>query len=293
MRSLDRHRAWWRRSALGTVALAIAFAAMGLAFAAADVRRARSAFGAAVAEKARLARLDPVPSSGELQALEDRIAGVRSERERLLRELCESLETQSEAGAQVGSVDSYFQLATFAEEYRQLARAARIDVPEDARFGFATYASRGPGRSVGRRVLAQRDRVIELLECLFPARPTAIAAVRRTTVNDPDVRERAESGDFFELDTRLSAKIPGLLDADAYRVEFTGRTDALRRFLATLASADRAAQVCAVAAKAASAAAGAGDLERVDGAAVVAPRETSFEVDVEFLATVATEEDRK
>jgi hypothetical protein len=37
--------------------------------------------------------------------------------------------------------------------------------------------------------------------------------------------------DFFEMDRALSLREPGLIECEAFRMEFTGQTETLRRFL--------------------------------------------------------------
>jgi hypothetical protein len=94
-----------------------------------------------------------------------------------------------------------------------------------------------------------------LVEALIEARPQSLLAVQRerpltaaqrmernqlsTTGALPPAAPAARGGqaeDFLELDPALSLRMPGRVDSDAFRLEFTGQTAALRTFLNTLAA---------------------------------------------------------
>jgi hypothetical protein len=95
------------------------------------------------------------------------------------------------------------------------------------------------------------------MEALIEARPRAILAVKRErplTKAEREARDAAlaavaagqpapeapdaseEGPDYFVIDPRDTARVPGYVDATAFRITFTGQTTALRAFLNRLAS---------------------------------------------------------
>jgi hypothetical protein len=152
--------------------------------------------------------------------------------------------------------DAYFDLATFVEKMRELARKNDVDLrPEAARFGFAAYANEGPLPDHIEPVFRQRQVAQYLVEALLEARPRALLAVKRErTVTKAEREERAaalanggtppeptsepaeEGPDIFAIDKRITARAPGYIDTLPFRFVFTGQTAALRTFLNKLAS---------------------------------------------------------
>jgi hypothetical protein len=149
--------------------------------------------------------------------------------------------------------DAYFDLATFVEKTREAARRQEIEVRADAtRFGFAAYANEGPTQEHIEPVFRQRQIAQYLLEALVEARPRAIFSVKREpTLSKADREARAaaqannqplpevtfEDGpDYFTIDPRVTARVPGFIDTIPFRFVFTGQTAALRSFLNKLAA---------------------------------------------------------
>jgi hypothetical protein len=149
--------------------------------------------------------------------------------------------------------DSYFDLATFIEKTRELAKEHGVEVhPEAARFGFAAFVNEGPVQEHIEPVFRQRQIVQYLIESLIKAIPRSIVSVKREPTISQDEREaRAaalangetpaefeidEGPDYFTIDPRVSARVPGFIDTSAFRFVFTGQTAALRTFLNQLAS---------------------------------------------------------
>jgi hypothetical protein len=161
--------------------------------------------------------------------------------------------------------DAYFDLATFVEQTRALAKKQEVELkPEAVRFGFATYANEGPETDRVPAVFQQRLVAQYLLEALFEARPRALLSVQRERVLTKTEREARDAAlqaakdaaaggqatapvldgtfastpdgpDFFAIDPRASARVPGAVDTTAFRIAFTGQTAALRAFLNQLA----------------------------------------------------------
>ena len=163
--------------------------------------------------------------------------------------------------------DAYFDLATFVEQMHALAKKQDVELkPEAAHLGFATYANEGPEADRIAAVFHQRLVAQYLIEALFEGRPRALLSVQREralTKTEREARDAAvqaakdaatasgqppapvpdssftstpDSPDFFVIDPRASARVPGTLDTTAFKLAFTGQTAALRAFLNKLAS---------------------------------------------------------
>jgi hypothetical protein len=149
--------------------------------------------------------------------------------------------------------DAYFDLATFVEKTRELARKREVDVrPEAGRFGFAAFVNEGPVHDHIEPVFQQRQIAQYLIESLIEARPRSILSVKREhtigkaereahaaaiAAGEPPPDVITEDGpDYFTIDPRVTARVPGFIDTIAFRFAFTGQTAALRTFLNQLAS---------------------------------------------------------
>ena len=157
--------------------------------------------------------------------------------------------------------DAFFDLATFVEKTRDLAKKQDVEIrAEAARFGFGTYANAGPEVDRIPPVFHQRLIAQYLVESLFDAKPRALLNVQRErTLTEAERKARTEAlatlngqppdasttlpgsnepegADFFEINPRMSARMPGYLDTTAFRLVFTGQTSVLRTFLNKLAS---------------------------------------------------------
>lgn len=153
------------------------------------------------------------------------------------------------------AIDLFFDLAAFVEKARELAARAHVTTKADERFGFASHAHEGPAAELVPAVFRQGVVVQYLVEALIEARPQALLAVqrerpltaaRRVERNQPSppgaaplaspVAASAKGEDFLEFNPALSVRVPGQVDSDAFRLEFTGQTAALRTLLNTLAT---------------------------------------------------------
>jgi hypothetical protein len=145
--------------------------------------------------------------------------------------------------------EAFFDIAQFVEGLRIRARQAGIGLRPDERFGFSSYAHEAPETGQLAVVARERRMVEYLLEALLAAQPHQLLSVQRsrregktgagatgTPVSQAGKGGPAGSGaDYFEIDPRISARVPGLVDATAFRLSFTGHTDTLRALLARLA----------------------------------------------------------
>lgn len=154
---------------------------------------------------------------------------------------------------------AYFDLASFVEQAREHAAHRGVAVKADEYFGFASYAHEGPEMEMVPLVFRQRQVAASLIDALIEARPRQILMVQRErplTKAEREARAAAEasgnpvdaaasdsaasssnanSADFFDLDSRVSARVPGFVDTTAFRLTFTGQSPALRTFLNKLA----------------------------------------------------------
>jgi hypothetical protein len=155
--------------------------------------------------------------------------------------------------------DAFFDLATFISKSRALAQKQGVLIgPGAAHFGFSLYANEGPETALIEPVFRQRLVANYIVDALLAARPRALLAVQRERPLHADERKARHealaaadpaaappaplessttlSPDYFDLDARLSAQAPGLVEVSGFRLIFTGQTAALRALLNQLAS---------------------------------------------------------
>ena len=155
--------------------------------------------------------------------------------------------------------DAFFDLATFVSNARALTLKQGVQIaPGAANFGFSLYANEGPETALIEPVFRQRLVANYLVEALLSARPRALLSVQRERPlnteerkarNDALVAAAADpaaaplstessttlSPDYFDLDARLLARAPGLVEISGFRLIFTGQSAALRALLNQLA----------------------------------------------------------
>lgn len=223
----------------------------------------------------------------------DRVRGLVARRKAAFRKQDDVASAVSERAAPDNTTDAFFDLAVFSERMRARAREMGVVLKPDERFGFADYASTGPANGKVRAVHAQRVLVAYLLEKLFAAGPHELVSVERERVEegqrDDSARVRGLGGhtsDYFELERRLTMRVPGLINTTAFRVGFKGMTETLRAFLNALAQAEvpNAIRSVDVAPQYPEAGGGAAGVTSRGDRALVVPGELHFTVTVEFLA---------
>jgi hypothetical protein len=147
--------------------------------------------------------------------------------------------------------DAYFSINKFVEDTRKRYQDAMIKIKDDERFGFATYAHKGPDADLIPEVFHQQQIASYLLDALLDAKPAALLSVQRERPLTKEERLAAQSppkaavpgqppaalppadssGDLFEIDPRITARRPGQVDAIGFRLSFVGKTDSLRSLL--------------------------------------------------------------
>ena len=216
------------------------------------------------AELHAMAGLAPAPTRDIAAAIEADLGRAQRALATMRGELSgrgPAAERLNKAKVPAARTDAFFDLATFVEKTRELAKKQEVDVrPEAARFGFGTYANAGPEVDRIPPVFHQRLVAQYLVESLFEAKPRALLTVQRErtlTKAEREAREAAlaatngvvtegaaeppgsgepEGPDFFEINPRMSARVPGYIDTTAFRLVFIGQTAVLRTFLNKLAS---------------------------------------------------------
>ncbi|HVU24842.1 MAG TPA: Amuc_1100 family pilus-like protein [Opitutus sp.] len=208
----------------------------------------------------------------------------------------------AQAAVPKAPADAFFDIATFVERERARAQAAGVAVKPDERFGFAEFANKGPEVAQIPAVFRERLIVEHMLDALFAARPQRLLAVTRERPeakngNDPAAHApgntaAGRAADYFEIDPRVSARVPGFVQATAFRLTFTGQTAALRTFLNTLAGFELPLVVRAVEVtpEAVENAGGRDGGNGVDVPPLVARSVSRFAVTVEFIELVPGKE---
>lgn len=219
------------------------------------------------AELMAMRDLVPVPTRPVAAAIEADLARAQ----RALTTMQAELKGKGPAAERLASAkppaartEAYFDLATFVEKTREMARKHDVDLRGDAsRFGFALYANEGPKEDRIPAVFHQRQIVQYVVEALIDARPRSIFSVQREralTKAEKDAIAAAQaaaasgapppepppegtgpagepdSPDLFTIDPRVTARAPGYIDTTPIRLVFTGQTGVLRAFLNKLAS---------------------------------------------------------
>ncbi len=153
-----------------------------------------------------------------------------------------------------GPTEVFFNLETFVERMRRQAEAAGVKVKSGERFGFYTYSRTGPERELIPQVYRQRLVAEYLLKNLMETRPAELVSFNRerpvtraeregqssgrstsTSANQSSGGNNPGASDFFEIDRRISARVPGFVGATAFRMTFISETESLRTLLNKLA----------------------------------------------------------
>lgn len=198
---------------------------------------AENAFEEKVEEHRSLSGKAVLPHERNVALTQAEIDRQREELTLYYKALEGSDDLQELLGQAPGSrTDAWYDITSFVEEYRERARAANVQIPQDEYFGFGAYSTAGPREDRIPEIYKQRVIVAHILDQLFKAQPRALLTVQRAG-DGPSGRNGGPGGEgAFRLDPQLSVDIPDLADTLPFQVVFTGHTDALRAFLNELAS---------------------------------------------------------
>lgn len=215
------------------------------------MERSTRELSAMIAERDRLGGVQPPATAGSHAAL---LALEVAQTDRC-DELAAALGMKGEIGGERRELTAEAQLAgvlaltDYANRLRELAQAEGVRVAADEEFGFAAWVAGGRPVEQLPPLLRQMEILEPILATLLAARPVALLAVRREKPPDEvaggRLREvpaaaamvRGVDRDEFELPPEFSVREAGILAATAFRLEFSGRTAALRRLLTGLLSA--------------------------------------------------------
>ncbi len=206
-------------------------------------------------EGARLSRLPVSLNDEDERAIEHDLSKAEGILQDLRTRRLETVDRLCAAGAPETSIDAYLDIATFVEKARELAERAGVAIRPDERFGFATYAGEGPAPELIAGVFRQRAALQYLVEKLIESRPQALLMVQREQprILGPGIsrhslakasktggqnRQGSQPGDIFAIETDRSLRMSGLVDTEAFRLEFSGPTRAVRSFLNSLVGDD-------------------------------------------------------
>lgn len=233
-------------------------------------RSQAAAIEAEIAQKtqtlAGFASQSPFPSKENLAQVESDLATADKTREAIRKTLSSNSEVATQIASAIvpaTSTDAYFDIANYVERIRESAQKAGIGLSADNRLGFSTYASTGPDRDLIPTVFLQRQYADYLLGVLIASQPREIVSLQRERPQTAEEKrlaaealasglpaassgESSDSGDFFGIDPRTSARVDGFIETNPFRLTFVGTTTALRNLLNQLARFDLPAVVRSV-----------------------------------------------
>lgn len=200
------------------------------------------------------ARQQPFPSRENVAAVEtDRQEAekTRDEIRKLLRATGDVAAKLEAAPVPATSADAWYVIADYVERVRATAAQAGVSLPTENRLGFALYAGTGPERDLIPAVFRQHQYADYLMGVLIDAKPREILSLQRERpLTEAQKKQNAEAaasgaapssggggdgGDFFTMDARTSARVPGFVETDPFRFSFVGTTASLRSVLNQLA----------------------------------------------------------
>lgn len=199
---------------------------------------------------------NPFPSKENQAAVEAGRASLEKIRENIrgeLRATSDVAKTIAAATVPASSFDAYFDLASFVERVREAAEKHEVKVGPESRFGFSDYVKTGPDRELIPKVFIQRQYAEYLINSVINSAPSELIGLQRErplTAEEKRIADEAlaagqapssssdtgVTGDFFVIDPRISARVPGFVETEPFRIAFTGLTAALRSFLNELAT---------------------------------------------------------
>jgi hypothetical protein len=300
----------WQRN-LSVIAgcwLALGLAALGegigLSAQMKALKLARKAAAQGARELRSLHAVVPAPTAETNHAVEADLEAAKE----VLAELQEAAAPGSPimerfAGAAVPAhrPEAFFDLAAFIDAMRLRARQAGVVVRPDECFGFAAYAHEAPESEIIPAVFRERQQVQYLVETLLAARPAEFLGVQRESL--PLAAERGDrtasrtarpivvagktAADELNVPRALTLRAAGSIEAKAYRLTFTGRTEVLRTWLNRLAEFELPVVVRAVEAGPAKVPAEVRGRAGREAGPLVASAPTRFSVTVEFVAATS------
>ncbi len=173
---------------------------------------------------ASMSQVSPSPTEAVAKQVEADVAAYEREVIRLETTLNggEFAKELSEEEVPRERTDAYFDLVSYAERLRTLARRHAVQIEVEEHFGFSDYANEGPKKSLIGKVFRERQVLERALSMLLMSNPARLILVERSAGSDTD-----EWGE----QARLSLAVDGVLKTDFVRVQFSGETASLRSWL--------------------------------------------------------------
>lgn len=137
-------------------------------------------------------------------------------------------------------------LQSFIASLKALAAKNHVILQSDEAFGFAKYATQAaqPKKEMIPMLNRQRQVLDYILKQLMASEPVSILAVEREFVERPPEEENSRNrgrnsnsnsntkeDDVFTIQELVTARSNEFIETSAFRIVFTGRTNALREFL--------------------------------------------------------------
>jgi hypothetical protein len=208
----------------------------------------------------------PFPSKENYALVENDLEQADKTREEIRKTLSSNSEVAGKiasATVPATSTDAYFDIANYVERIRESAQKAGIVLSAENRLGFSAYASTGPDRELIPAVFLQRQYADYLLGVLIASQPREIVGLQRERPQSAEEKRLAaeaiaagqpvsipsdssDTGDFFVIDPRTSARVAEFVETIPFRLTFVGTTTALRNLLNQLAKFDLPAVVRSV-----------------------------------------------
>jgi hypothetical protein len=182
----------------------------------------------------------PLLNESAAKLIGEQTAALERQNEARLRNYPPTPDQRNDSAAHVptDSTDAFFALTAFDERMAQQAKAAGVEIADDERFGFATYARSGPEKELIPAVHAQRLLVEKVLDRLFAAHPEQLVGVarERPAIKNPPTETTAANAakDFFSFTPQHAARTEGRMGSSAIRVSFVSDTTVLREFVNSL-----------------------------------------------------------
>ncbi|EIP97266.1 hypothetical protein OpiT1DRAFT_01699 [Opitutaceae bacterium TAV1] len=208
------------------------------------------------------ARKNPFPDATNAKAVEDDLERLTGLLETYRNELRGRGSVAAEilaAAPPAEPTQALFSIVQYVDDMRKQADAAGVRTPANFQFGFGSYIANRQGPPQEQIAAVDRQRLVSmhLLKSLFalndPRQPIELLSFNREQVSGGAPQAAAPkgggprsgpgapsptdgAGDFFTMDSRISSRTPGFVEATAFRINFVGYTQALRKFLNELAT---------------------------------------------------------
>ena len=207
-----------------------------LAFSSAGkVEKAQLSLSTSESRLQALLRSTPAPIESNLAIAEQNLSNLQSAMAEIRTDLQRgaAMKTSSDGVSVIAGIQAYIaKLNKAADSYvNEDGIATLVAIPDGFAYGFEQYSkqARPPEDPAKAAVLDKQRQILSyLIRELIAAGPHSVDKVERKIFEIPDQ-------DGFVIDPAISSRVPGAIDTTAFRLTFSGYTDALRDFLNSLA----------------------------------------------------------